>query len=39
MPFISLSHDVIFRWSWALYIVELVDVVLHILCYSSALLL
>jgi hypothetical protein len=30
---------VIYMWSWALYLVELVDVVLHILCYPSALLL
>jgi hypothetical protein len=39
MLFISLSHDVIYMWSWALYLGELVDDVLHILCYSSALLL
>jgi hypothetical protein len=39
MWFISLSHDVIYMWLWALYLVELVDVVLHILCYSRALLL
>jgi hypothetical protein len=39
MWFISLSHDVIYMWSWAIYIVELVDAILHILCYSSALLL
>jgi hypothetical protein len=39
MWFISLSHGVIYMWSSALYLVELVDVVLHILCYSSALLL
>jgi hypothetical protein len=31
----SLSHGVIFMWSWALYLVELVDVTLHLLCYSS----
>jgi hypothetical protein len=35
MWFISLSHGVIFMWSWALYLVELVDVALHLLCYSS----
>jgi hypothetical protein len=35
MWFISLSHGVIFMWSWALYLVELVDVTLHLLCYSS----
>jgi hypothetical protein len=28
---------VIFMWSWALYLVELVDVVIQILCYSRAL--
>jgi hypothetical protein len=39
MWFISLFHDVIYMWLWALYLVELVDDVLHILCYSSALLL
>jgi hypothetical protein len=36
---LSLSHDVIYMWSWALYLVELVDAILHILYYSSALLL
>jgi hypothetical protein len=35
MWFISLSHDVIYMWSWALYLVELLDVVLHLLWYSS----
>jgi hypothetical protein len=35
MWFISLSHGVIFMWSWALYLVELADVTLHLLCYSS----
>jgi hypothetical protein len=35
MWFISLSHGVIFMWSWTLYLVELVDVTLHLLCYSS----
>jgi hypothetical protein len=35
MWFISLSHGVIFMWSWALYLVESVDVTLHMLCYSS----
>jgi hypothetical protein len=35
MWFISLSHGVIFMLSWALYLVELVDVTLHLLCYSS----
>jgi hypothetical protein len=39
MWFISLSHDVIYMWSWALYLVELVDAILQILCYSRALLL
>jgi hypothetical protein len=38
MWFISLSHDVIYMWMWALYLVELVDAILHILCHSSALL-
>jgi hypothetical protein len=33
MWFISLSHGVIYIWSWALYLVELVDVTLHLLCY------
>jgi hypothetical protein len=37
--FISLSHGVIFMWSWSLYLVELVDVTLHLLCYSSAFIL
>jgi hypothetical protein len=37
--FTSLSYDVIFMWSWALYIVELVDAIIQILCYSRALLL
>jgi hypothetical protein len=36
MWFTSLSHDVIFMWSWALYLVELVDVIIQILCYSRA---
>jgi hypothetical protein len=31
MWFTSLSHDVIYMWSWALYLVELIDDVLHIL--------
>jgi hypothetical protein len=35
MWFISLSHGVIFMWSWALYLGKLVDVTLHLLCYSS----
>jgi hypothetical protein len=35
MWFISLSHGVIFMWSWALYLVKLVDVTPHLLCYSS----
>jgi hypothetical protein len=35
MWFISLSHSVIFMWSWALYLVELLDVTYHLLCYSS----
>jgi hypothetical protein len=39
MWFTSLSHDVIFMWSWALYLVKLVDAIIHILCYSRALLL
>jgi hypothetical protein len=39
MWFTSLSHDVIFKWSWALYLVELVDVIIQILCYSCALYL
>jgi hypothetical protein len=39
MCFTSLSHDVIFMWSWALYLVELVDVIIQILCYSYALYL
>jgi hypothetical protein len=39
MWFTSLSHDVIFMWSWALYLVELVDVIIQILCYSRALYL
>jgi hypothetical protein len=39
MWFISLSHGVIFMWSWALYLVELVDVALHLLCYSSGFIL
>jgi hypothetical protein len=39
MWFTSLSHDVIFMWSWALYLVELVDTIIQILCYSRALLL
>jgi hypothetical protein len=38
MWFTSLSHDVIFMWSWALYL-ELVDAIIQILCYSCALLL
>jgi hypothetical protein len=36
MWFTSLFHDVIFMWSWALYLVELVDVITQILCYSRA---
>jgi hypothetical protein len=32
MWFTSLSHDVIFMWSWALYHVEQVDVIIQILC-------
>jgi hypothetical protein len=39
MWFTSLSHDVIFMWSWALYLVELVGVIIQILCYSRALYL
>jgi hypothetical protein len=39
MWFIPLSHCVIFMWSWALYLVELVDVTLHLLCYSSGFIL
>jgi hypothetical protein len=39
MWFIYLSHGVIFMWSWAFYLVELVDVTLHLLCYSSAFIL
>jgi hypothetical protein len=39
MWFTSLSHDVIFMWSWALYLVELVDIIIKILCYSRALYL
>jgi hypothetical protein len=39
MWFTSLSNDVIFMWSWALYLVELVDSIIHILCYSRALYL
>jgi hypothetical protein len=39
MWFTSLSHDVTFMWLWALYLVELVDVIIQILCYSYALLL
>jgi hypothetical protein len=39
MWFTSLSHDVIFMWSWALYLVELVDAIIQILCYSRPLLL
>jgi hypothetical protein len=39
MWFISLSDGVIFMWSWALYLVELVDVTLHLLCYSSGFIL
>jgi hypothetical protein len=39
MWFISLSHGMISMWSWALYLVELVDVTLHLLCYSSGFIL
>jgi hypothetical protein len=39
MWFISLSYDVIFMWSWDLYLVEFVDVALHLLCYSSGFIL
>jgi hypothetical protein len=39
MWFISLSHGVIFMWSWALYLVELVDVTLYLLFYSSGFIL
>jgi hypothetical protein len=39
MWFTYLSHDVIFMWLWALYLVELVDAIIQILCYSCALLL
>jgi hypothetical protein len=39
MWFISLSHGMIFMWSWALYLVELVDVTLQLLCYSSGFIL
>jgi hypothetical protein len=39
MWFISLSHDVIYMWSWAFYLVELVDVVLHLICYSSGFII
>jgi hypothetical protein len=39
MWFISLFHGVIFMWSWALYLVELVDVTLHLLCYLSAFII
>jgi hypothetical protein len=39
MWFTSLSHDVIFMWLWALYLVELVDVIIQILCSSRALYL
>jgi hypothetical protein len=39
MWFTSLSYDVIFMWLWALYLVELVDVIIQILCYSRALYL
>jgi hypothetical protein len=39
MWFTSLSHDVIFMWSWALYLLKLLDVIIQILCYSYALLL
>jgi hypothetical protein len=39
MWFISLSHGVIFMWLWALYLLELVDVTLHLLCYSSGFIL
>jgi hypothetical protein len=39
MWFTSLSHNVIFMWLWALYLVELVDVIIQILCYSRALYL
>jgi hypothetical protein len=39
MWFTFLSHDVIFMWSWALYLVELVDAIIQILCYSHALYL
>jgi hypothetical protein len=36
MWFTSLSHDVIFMWLWDLYLVELVDAIIQILCYSRA---
>jgi hypothetical protein len=39
MWFIYLSDDVIYMWSWALYLVELVDVVLHLLCYTSGFII
>jgi hypothetical protein len=36
MWFTPLSHHVMFIWSWALYLVKLVDVIIQILCYSRA---
>jgi hypothetical protein len=39
MWFISLSHGVIIMWSWALYLVELVDITIHLLYYSSGFIL
>jgi hypothetical protein len=39
MWFTSLSHDMIFMWSWALYLVEFVDNIILILSYSRALIL
>jgi hypothetical protein len=39
MWIISLSHDVIYMWSWSLYLVGLVDVVLHLIYYSSGFII
>jgi hypothetical protein len=39
MWFTSLSHVVIFMWSWALYHVEQVDVIIQILCVLNLFLL
>jgi hypothetical protein len=41
MWFTSLSYDVIFMWSWDLYLVELVDVIIQMLlfrCYATPML-